>query len=94
MTGFGANPMGNFDIARPVGQPKFKPKQHKPKNVPQADDLFQVQRNSLKVLNEVQRLRDKHPQLDRDLAALERDAENTYRVIRTYLDHNVNPQGI
>lgn len=91
MSAFGGNPMGNFDIAKPMGKPHFQPRVPTPKPVPQADDLFQVQRNALKVLNDIKRLRDKHPDLD--WGGLERDAENTYRVIRTYLKNNVNPQG-
>ena len=92
MSAFGGNPMGNFDFAKPMGKPKFQPKLPTPKIVPQVDDLFQVQRNALKVLGDIRALRDKHPNLD--LGGLERDAENTYRVIRSWLDRNARPGGV
>lgn len=55
-----------------------------PKPVPALDELFTVQRNALKVLNDLQ-------DLDRELKGkiprkLMQDAEHTYRVIRSYLE--------
>jgi hypothetical protein len=60
------------------------PASRAPKMVPGLDDLFTVQRNALKVLNDLhtldQELKGKIPN------KLLRDAEHTYRVIRTYLE--------
>lgn len=71
-----------------------------PKLIPEADRLYQVQKNALKALNRVQEIerslqgkgdpndREKnmqHRRLERELQQLERDIENTYRVIRSWL---------
>lgn len=76
------------------------PKTKAPKPFPEPDRLFQVQRNALKVLNDVQEIErhlDKTPhaavRASAVLRRLQQDAENTYRVIRSYLDKYANAQG-
>lgn len=76
--------------------PAPSPKARVPKPVPDAERLFMVQRHALQILNDLEEL---HRHLghhqDRKLGAvlqrLDKDAENTYRVIRTYLAENVEP---
>lgn len=84
-----------FDPPAPKVGPPPKPKV--PKLIPDEDRLFQAQRNALKVLNNLQNLELELKGKDigrarATLQALEKDAENTYRVIRTYLNKHVNPQ--
>lgn len=71
--------------------PAPSPRTQAPKLLPEVDRLFQVQRNSLKVLKDLEEvqhlLRDhKDPKLGQLVQRLGQDAENTYRVIRSYLD--------
>jgi len=71
--------------------PAPSPKGNPPKLVPELDRLFQVQRNALKVLNDLKALSGlphKDPKVAQALHRLTQDAENTYRVIRSYLDKN------
>lgn len=71
------------------------PRARAPKPVPEEEQLFQVQRNAQKTLvqlQELQALVDDH-KANRVLASAIRDAENAYRVIRTYLKEHVNPWG-
>lgn len=63
-----------------------------PKPIPEADRLFQVQKNALKALNRVQQIeqsvaksKDVDPRVRHELQQLEKDIENTYRVIRSWL---------
>ena len=73
--------------------PKVEPKGPKiPKPIPEPDRLFQVQRNALKALNRVQQIeqsvaktKDVDPRVRNELQLLEKDIENTYRVIRSWL---------
>jgi len=66
--------------------PKAAPQGPKiPKPIPEVDRLFQVQRNSLKALNRIKAMDTKDRELRRELQQLEKDIENTYRVIRTWL---------
>jgi hypothetical protein len=63
------------------------PKIKAPRLIPEQDDLFQVQRNSLKVLNDLRDLeRELGPKMAPKMRAVLKDAENTYRVIRSYLE--------
>ena len=63
------------------------PKVKAPRLLPEQDDLFQVQRNSLKVLHDLEDLeRELGPKMSPKLRAVLKDAENTYRVIRSYLE--------
>lgn len=75
------------------------PQRRTPRLVPEQHELFTVQRHALDVLHDIEALLHalgKHahdPHVEKALRALERDAENTYRVIRTWLKDNVN-QGL
>lgn len=61
-----------------------------PKLLPEQDDLFRVQRDALKALNALDELErvlgDEARKYSRELRALRVEAENTYRVIRSYLE--------
>jgi hypothetical protein len=63
-----------------------EPRARAPKMVPGLDDLFTVQRNALKVLNDLHAL--DHELKGKIPNKLLRDAEHTYRVIRTYLENH------
>lgn len=73
-----------FNPPSPKAQAAPGPKT--PKLIPEADKLFQVQRNALKALNRIKAI---DPGKDRamalELQRLEKDIENTYRVIRSWL---------
>lgn len=72
-------------------EPKARPQ----KLLPEADRLFQVQRNALRALNDIEELKrhvEKSPHAAAALRRLEQDVENTYRVIRSYLDKYANPE--
>lgn len=75
--------------------PAPSPKARAPKPVPDPDALFTVQRHALDLLHDIQDLERAIDTKDRHTLALlhrlERDAENAYRVIRSYLHENVAP---
>lgn len=82
-----------FDPPKPAGQtpgvraPSLTPKI--PKSVPEIDDLFRVQRDALKVLNKLDDLEDELGDAlkkSKVFHALKQEAQNTYRVIRSYLE--------
>lgn len=59
-----------------------------PRIVPAVDELFSIQRNTLKVLNGLDDLEHEigeHLRKSKGYRALRQDAENAYRVIRSYL---------
>ena len=70
-----------------------EPKARVPKPVPEPERLFTIQRHTLDMLHVIRDCQkefgheDKHGLLDK----LEGQAENTYRVINTYLRTNVEP---
>lgn len=70
-----------------------EPKARVPKPVPEPERLFTLQRHALDMLHMIRDLQahvdDKHAQ--HLLNSLEAKAENNYRVINTYLKHNVAP---
>lgn len=72
------------------------PKAKTPRLLPAIDRLFQVQRNTLKVMNDIETLKahiEKNPHAQAALRRLEQDAENAYRVIRSYLDKYADTEG-
>ena len=77
-----------FDPPTPHVPPP-SPRSRPPRLLPEQDDLFTVQRHALDVLHDIRDLEAKlgeHAKgLSKELTKLERDAENTYRVIRSYL---------
>jgi hypothetical protein len=78
-----------FDPPTPHTPPP-SPKTTAPKPVPQIEDLFRVQRDTLKVLNAIEELEHalgKDHKVHHQLHALKREAENAYKVINTYLKH-------
>lgn len=70
--------------------PAPSPRASAPRLIPEVDRLFRVQRDSLKALNaldELERALGKDARgVLKELRALRVEAENTYRVIRSYLD--------
>lgn len=71
--------------------PAPSPRVKTPRLIPEQNDLFTVQRDALKTLNALDALEDQMAGPDgrkyhRELKALRVQAENTYRVIRSYLD--------
>lgn len=76
-----------FNPPTPNVRPPKSPQS--PALIPEADRLYQVQRNALKALNRVRDieigLKEVNPNLRREIQQLERDIENTYRVIRSWL---------
>lgn len=82
-----------FDPPTPHVAPPA-PRSKTPRLIPEQDRLFQVQRNSLLTLNALDELegrlgKDAH-KFHKELRALRVPAENTYRVIRSYLDKYLN----
>lgn len=74
--------------------PAPAPRSATPKLIPEQDRLFQVQRDILVALNALDDLehklgKDAH-QYHKELRALRVPVENTYRVIRSYLDKYLN----
>lgn len=66
------------------------PRTKTPRLIPESDRLFQVQRNSLLTLGALDALEAKMGKeahkYHKELRALRAPAENTYRVIRSYLE--------
>lgn len=77
------------NVQAPPSRPKV------PKPIPDVDRLFQVQRNALKALNELEDvLAGAEGHQRHKLQSLQRDVENTYRVIRSYLNEHANDQAL
>lgn len=74
------------------------PSKRTPRQIPEQHELFVVQRHALDVLHGLADLEhalgehkhDKH--VHAALRSLERDAENTYRVMRTWLRNNLSQE--
>lgn len=94
-----ANPWSSNPFDMKVKDPesyKFRaPKVKTPRIIPGQDDLFAVQRDSLKVLNDLKALADELNSIVKGpegkeaaklLSRAQRNAEDTYRVIRSYLN--------
>ena len=82
---FGGPSLENFQIARPNPGSTFKPPHApKPHDIPDARELFTVQRDLLKAIN--------HFEVD-DTKAARREVEAAYRVFNRYLKTYVSPQG-
>lgn len=82
--------MNYFDPPTPsVSAPS--PKARAKKLLPEQNDLFGVQRHALDVLHDIRDLEHalgkEAGKFVKEMRKLERDAENTYRVIRSYLEH-------
>ena len=92
-----ANPW-SFDPFNPPnpGVHAPAPRAHTPKLIPEEERLYQVQRNAMKVLQDIDalsRLVDSHTLHSAEWHRLLMDAENTYRVIRSWLTQNTQPGG-
>jgi len=92
-----ANPWSLDPFAPPnPGISAPQPFKRAPKLFPEQDRLFQVQSNTLKAVNDVAAFRHAlagkplPPHADAILHQLERNVQNSYRVIRSYLDKYVN----
>ena len=83
----------SFDYFNPPSGsvPAPSPRQRSRRTLPDQDELFTVQRHALDVLHGIRELERKLGKnahsVANEIAKLERDAENTYRVIRSYLQH-------
>lgn len=82
-----------FDPPTPhVPAPSVKPRT--PRLIPEVDRLFTVQRDALKALQALDALESRlgkdAGKAARELQALRHEIENTYRVIRSYLDEYQN----
>lgn len=82
-----------FNPPNPKAGPKAPGPPKPPKIVPDTNQLFQVQRNALTTVNALQDLLvaiGHDHKGAKELNAALRAAENTYRVIRTYLKENIH----
>lgn len=74
--------------------PAPTPRVRKPRLLPEVDRLFRVQRDCLKTLRALEelerRLGAEAQKFDRELHSLRFEAENAYRVIRSYLKDFAN----
>lgn len=80
--------MNAFEPPRPKIDPPA-PRSKTPRLFPDKHDLYVVQRHALQVLHGIRELEaalGDNPKAHKLIQRLERDAENTYKVIRSYLD--------
>lgn len=89
MPGFDpANPWSLNAFDPPAGDVKPpSPRARTPRPIPDVERLYSLQRNTLKVLNNIESLEGSIGKAahSREWQALKQDAENAYRVIRSYL---------
>ncbi len=84
--GFDPSDPWSFDAFDPPKPHVAPPRPKTPKLVPEIDRLFQVQRNALRALHDLDEGDTVEGHHHRALQSLKRDVENTYRVIRSYLE--------
>ncbi len=89
-----------FDPPKPEVPHEYKSPQSlvpkAPKVVPGEDRLWQVQKNALRALQDLRSLDSQLPPKilkSPEWVRLNRDVENTYRVIRTWLSENTDQAG-
>lgn len=90
-----ANPWSWNAFEPPAGDVKApSPHPRTPKLIPDVERLFSLQRDALKVVNGLESLESQIGKAasSREWLMLKQDAENTYRVIRSYLGKNAGPE--
>lgn len=74
-----------FDPPNPSGGVPFKPAIKQRRDIPEQDELFAVQRNLVKAINELDNVeREKNP----NLRSLRMQVENAYKVLNRFLQNH------